>query len=98
MAETALKQAVFTISNKEKRILEDENRYQYLKIRTNPKGDTTYCRQKKAQKCTASAITITKFQQCVAGTYTDSNPGRKDRAQAGRDEGSHGKLQARLHY
>ena len=24
----------------------------------------------------------TKFQQIVAGTYTDSNPGRKDRAQA----------------
>ena len=62
MAETALKKAVFTISNKEKRILEDENRYQYLKIRTNPKGDTTYwvCCQKKAEKCTASAMTITK--------------------------------------
>ena len=71
-----------------------------MKIKSNAKGDTTYWfrRQKKAQKCTASAITITKFQQCVAGTYTDSNPGRKDRAQAGRDEGSHGKLQARLHY
>ena len=28
------------------------------------------------------AFARTKFQQCVAGTYTDPNPGRKDRAQA----------------
>ena len=59
MAEMGLKQAFFTISNKEKRILEDKNCYHYVKIKSNAKGDTTYwvCHQKKAQKCTATAMT-----------------------------------------